>query len=477
MKLTLARLLHLVEAGRRNSAADARLIQAIHDGSRTLGADCAAAESAALSDDEATALLEAEFSANQKSDLIRTAIKAQAGERTWTWVRDLFDSFVVYEHEPDGGTGSLFKRTYVIAEDGTVTLGEPTKVIAQTVYTPAEAAAREAGTTDIAGDVVPLVEKAVRTDGTVPIKAIAPGWGSSGYYPAEVLERDGPAIFKAGTHMFIDHPSASEEADRPERSVRELGGVFESDARWEADGPDGPGLYADIRPLGEFAAHLDSLAPHIGVSIRAMGRAAAGEAEGRKGPVIESLVAAKSVDFVTRAGAGGKVLSLLEAARTPAPAAPAPPAVLQEDAVSAEQIQKLQEALAAEKTAREAAEAQNARRGEALVAIQAQAVVEGRLRLVEGIQDATRARLLETLVRNPPTKDGVLDAEALATRIDEAVKVEAAYLASLGFTPGRIVGMNSDPKPAALDEATKARATGAWSELGLSENAVTALVG
>ena len=36
------------------------------------------------------------------------------------------------------------------------------------------------------GMYMPLVEKAVRLDGTIPLKIIQPGWGSSGYYPKEV---------------------------------------------------------------------------------------------------------------------------------------------------------------------------------------------------------------------------------------------------------------------------------------------------
>ena len=57
----------------------------------------------------------------------------------------------------------------------------------------------------IDGDFVPLVEKAIRRDGTIALKLIKAGWGSSGYYPASVLERDGPAVFPAKTQMFWDH--------------------------------------------------------------------------------------------------------------------------------------------------------------------------------------------------------------------------------------------------------------------------------
>ena len=50
----------------------------------------------------------------------------------------------------------------------------------------------------LGGEYVPLVEKAVRRDGTIPIKIIQPGWGTRGYYPPEVLERDGPRVIAKG---------------------------------------------------------------------------------------------------------------------------------------------------------------------------------------------------------------------------------------------------------------------------------------
>jgi hypothetical protein len=76
----------------------------------------------------------------------------------------------------------------------------------------------------LTSDLVPLVEASKRKDGTVPLKIIDAGWGSSGYYSADVLKRDGPKVFTSGLHMYLDHPSVTEEADRPERSVKDLAG-------------------------------------------------------------------------------------------------------------------------------------------------------------------------------------------------------------------------------------------------------------
>jgi hypothetical protein len=56
------------------------------------------------------------------------------------------------------------------------------------------------------------------------------------------------------------------------------------------------------------------MAEDVGLSIHALGNAVEGEAEGRQGPIIESLVEdpLTSVDVVTVAGAGGKFVALLE---------------------------------------------------------------------------------------------------------------------------------------------------------------------
>jgi hypothetical protein len=70
-------------------------------------------------------------------------------------------------------------------------------------------------------------------------------WGSSGYYPRDVLERDGATAWPIGTHMFLDHPGENETQDRPERSVRDLAGHIASTPVYETDGPAGEGADAD----------------------------------------------------------------------------------------------------------------------------------------------------------------------------------------------------------------------------------------
>lgn len=160
----------------------------------------------------------------------------------------------------------------------------------------------------------PLCERAVRPDGTIGIKIIGPGWGSSGYYGRPVLERDVPRVFPPGTQMFWNHDTPTEEMERPEGDLSRLAAVTVSSPIWLDNGPKGPGMYADARPFAGYAEAIDEIGEHIGVSIRALGRQTLGEAEGKQGRIIQELVAGKSVDFVTVPGAGGAIVSVFESA-------------------------------------------------------------------------------------------------------------------------------------------------------------------
>lgn len=144
------------------------------------------------------------------------------------------------------------------------------------------------------------------------IKLIDAGWGSSGYYSPSVLEEAGrDQIWPAGTHMYLDHPSATEAIDRPERSVKDLAAVLTTPATY-ADGA----LWAETQVFSPFQQLLAEKKDAIGVSIRAAGTAEYGEAEGRDGLIVTKLTEGISVDFVTRAGRGGEIVELLESART-----------------------------------------------------------------------------------------------------------------------------------------------------------------
>lgn len=139
--------------------------------------------------------------------------------------------------------------------------------------------------------------------GRVPIQILTPGWGSSGYYSPKVVEA-AASLVKAGTPMFLDHASESERHERPIRSVKDIAATFTKDAVW-----NGKALVAEAQLVGPYKDALIALRKTIGVSINGSATdITEGEAEGRTGRIIESLAAIESVDFVTRAGRGGKIL-------------------------------------------------------------------------------------------------------------------------------------------------------------------------
>ncbi len=133
--------------------------------------------------------------------------------------------------------------------------------------------------------------------------------GTSGYYPSEMLKRCA-GVFKAGTPMFFDHLT-SEESQGPLQhgSVSKLAAKLVSDAVYENDG-----LYADIEVYEHQMPLIKALKDDIGISIRATGRARNKNIQGKSIPVFEELLVAKSADFVVKAGAGGKIMSILESA-------------------------------------------------------------------------------------------------------------------------------------------------------------------
>ena len=141
----------------------------------------------------------------------------------------------------------------------------------------------------------------------VKIKLIAPGWGSSGYYPSAVLERDGAAAWPAGTHMYLNHRS---DGERLERDIRNLAAVTIDTPQYIENGERGAGLYATAEVFDTHAPFIKERSKQIGLSIVGSGEVEEGEAEGRRGNIITSLhhTGLNSVDFVTKAGAGGLIV-------------------------------------------------------------------------------------------------------------------------------------------------------------------------
>lgn len=133
--------------------------------------------------------------------------------------------------------------------------------------------------------------------------------GSSGYYPASVLERDGGSAFPRGTHVYFDHPTMLEDLDRPERSVRDLAGALIENAAYE-DGADGKGLFARVQFFPDAKQQVEAISEYVGMSIRAIGVMEESPLSGDV--VVQEIVEGLSVDVVTHAGAGGKLVEMTE---------------------------------------------------------------------------------------------------------------------------------------------------------------------
>lgn len=140
-------------------------------------------------------------------------------------------------------------------------------------------------------------------------------WGSSAYYPADVLERDAPYVFTTGTKMYENHLSDTELYERPEGDVSKLIGKLITDGRYEVDDEEGPGIYADVEFYDSYVDRINEIGDDVGLSVYGNADYVEGERDGRYGRIVTRLVNVESVDVVTKAGAGGKLVSIIESAR------------------------------------------------------------------------------------------------------------------------------------------------------------------
>lgn len=161
--------------------------------------------------------------------------------------------------------------------------------------------------TETGGTLAPLDTPDKPAGSRVRLRVIDAGIGSSGIYPASTIESAAPLV-APGTPIYADHPTVSEGYERPERSVRDLVGFIEGTGRYVAESHS---IEAEASIIPQWREPLAAMHQHVGMSIRA-----AADVEEREGKrVIQRITAIESVDLVTKAGRGGKVLELLESAR------------------------------------------------------------------------------------------------------------------------------------------------------------------
>lgn len=136
------------------------------------------------------------------------------------------------------------------------------------------------------------------------ITLISEGQGSSGFYSAEMLRRDGPTVFPAGTHLVVNHLGEAEMWERNgSHDTRDIVGATTEDARWD---DEAKALVAEAEIAAHAAEFVESIKDYIGLSIEAGGVVVDGQ--------VESLAYSplNAVALVPRAGRGGKIQSLYE---------------------------------------------------------------------------------------------------------------------------------------------------------------------
>ena len=293
-----------------------------------------------------------------------------------------------------------------------------------------------------------VLPEAVKPDkGVLYARAIKPGWGTSGYY-SEGLLKEASNKYAVGTQCFWNHPSKAEVKDRPEGNLHDLAGVIVKEGEF-IDGPLGAGVYVGIKAFSGYAEAIKEFAPYIGMSHVAFGKRRQGEADGKAGPIIESIDHVQRLDFVTREGAGGKVVGFMESALQKAE---------NWDNINEEQEVKQMEEV---KELQEKVTALEAERDELKKNQEAYQAKEDELKtLKESIEKAKVKGLVSAQLKDSGlpekaadrigaqeftavyTEAGELDEEETKKAIVEAITKEKEYIASLSES-GSIKGMGA----------------------------------
>jgi len=130
------------------------------------------------------------------------------------------------------------------------------------------------------------------------------------FYPDSTIKESAPLF--AGIKMFIDHPTDQEDREKPERSVRDEVAIIEKS--WYEDGK----VMAQVHVHDVWLAEKlldDVFRENAGLSINASGKRSYKIIDGVQVEVIEKIASPRSVDWVTEAGARGRVAYLLESAK------------------------------------------------------------------------------------------------------------------------------------------------------------------
>lgn len=151
-----------------------------------------------------------------------------------------------------------------------------------------------------------------------PVIIIKEGMGNLAdrhFYSAELLQKI-VSMFD-GVKAYADHPSKTEESDRPERSIKDIVGYYHSPRVTMVEGKTaiaailkinhGPAYdwaWDLVKEAAIFAKRFENR-DYVGISINAWGASHPVEHEGGIVNMVDDLTEVQSADIVTQAGAGG----------------------------------------------------------------------------------------------------------------------------------------------------------------------------
>jgi hypothetical protein len=142
----------------------------------------------------------------------------------------------------------------------------------------------------------------------IKMQLLEPGFGNADdnhYYPRDMVERDA-GVFVGAKMYETDHRPEEKSTRTMAGQVKEIIGFTESGAPLARVHIWSPGLAHKLRNMAELG-DIDQMA----TSILARGEAESGEVEGKEARIVKRISRALSVDFVTQAGAGGRVLEIM----------------------------------------------------------------------------------------------------------------------------------------------------------------------
>jgi len=282
---------------------------------------------------------------------VRNAVKAsniaelQTVDEYGPWVEDIIlEPTAVIVEVPQAEALTKWYRVAFVDDNGTIVFGEPVQVQRLTLWAPIPAAESSSSREAAEGAGEPQVvevsesgdpERAEVTEAAAPtaveqwrandyksgpITLIRQGWNSRGtrFYTGAAMESG--AVFE-GAQMFANHQTKADAASRPEGDVQQLVGIVRGPAVAESGGAvvgNANILQPSWREFLKAADEVGEL-PALALSVNANVMERSGSVDGRKGKVVESFIGPAQggkhprVDFVTIAGAGGRLAEAAEA--------------------------------------------------------------------------------------------------------------------------------------------------------------------